>query len=838
MKLCKKCGIEIEDIEREYCPNCGEKIPNFEASELKNPIQESIFFRSKGNLMLLISWLFALGLTVYILFSGSFPEYIIARATEAIVSLSIAFALYFISYRVLEKNISHLLVFTFLSLVIAHYLLFYLFYTYFLIFFAVVLVISLLIQFGRKKLSEKFGLFQSNRIKKTVKKNIAKVFIFGLIFSGVAVINFDALARIVWAPPKYPYENPETLKNEAEKISDNLEHYIEGWFKGENPAEIPENLIPDGVDPGMSKNFRLVKYENVEPSQQWLYRNASYGVDFDRLQGGLPDPHVSYLVLSTPLAPFGNNIVIEGEYPYCRFFSIQITAPFDGKSYTLRKTYGPTEVSIVDTDIPPIPGHENPFLPNTNRTVENRTYRVNINLEIGDAVDLNPDFEPPYRNSDGNISGSLLVNQGPYWNSPIWGKGIGKWNTGLFWIRYYAPDKDKDAWGGVDLPRVYYQLPTGEKYYILSDASGWEQESNKEISAPSTEPTEPSPAFGPDLGWIKSFGIFRNIFIGVFQAWNKLTPTNIDYVNELDLGVTGRGESQPAPHHYEPHATTNNYASYLGRSMSLGEDKVVVLTGKLPTIPKTVNGNSTLETSQVRYWSLGTYDTNNPLSPTTSCCLSSIMDEELTVDENNRFVIVYSRESERPSNAYLSNGVNWVNWGPISSASILLRWVSVMPEWSCSFNPHEENLPWEVSDLAGSDYDPNLIGENNHQGFMGEYLPKIHYMSRQEFEALGSNLTADEIPEWEKLEGTGKSTQKMDSKREILGSDHEILRLSLTRNLKPFKDFLFIPELFSQHRFSLLNAIIFAIGFLFFLSQNYHLTLENRKKFLKILHWE
>lgn len=619
--------------------------------------------------------------------------------------------------------------------------------TYFVVFSAIILAIILLIKLFEKKISTRFGMFELKK-KRDTKNAMLRGFTFVLIFSVVAVINFDILIKVVWTPPRTEYDSPEELISEAKDISQNLEDYIYGWIDGDNPAEIPDALIPNGVDSNLINSFRLVNAVDVSPEQQWLYRNASNSVDFENLQGGLPDPHVTYLVLGTPLAPYGTKVIIEGEFPYCRFFSIQVTAPFDGKSFTLSKIYGPTEVSIVDSDIPALPGSSNPFLPGANRDVANRNYSVEINLTTGDPVALDPEFAPPYKNSDGNLSGSFIVNQGPYWNSPIWGKGIGKWNTGLLWVRYYAPDSDKDAWGGVDLPKVTFKLPTGEEYYILADSSGWEETSNQKITADSTLPIDPIPSYGPELGWGKSFGIFRNIPIGIFQAWNKMSQTNIDYVNTLDESLFGRGEDQPAPHHYEPHATTNNYASYLGRSMSLGENKVLVLTGKLPTFPETVDGSSIFDTGQVRYWSIGTYDTGNPISSTTSCCLSSIMDEDVLIDGEGNYIIVYSRESERPSNAYAANGVNWVNWGPISSAGLILRWVSVMDDWSCSFNPHEENLPWEVADLGGSEYDASLIGKNNHDGFMGEYLPKIHYMTAQEFEALGSTFTSDEIPEW------------------------------------------------------------------------------------------
>jgi len=68
---------------------------------------------------------------------------------------------------------------------------------------------------------------------------------------------------------------------------------------------------------------------------------------------------------------------------------------------------------------------------------------------------------------------------------------------------------------------------------------------------------------------------------------NKTQLQDKEYVSQMELGATGRGEKQPAPYHYERSATENNYVTYLGRSMNLGKNKVIILTGKLPTSPPT-----------------------------------------------------------------------------------------------------------------------------------------------------------------------------------------------------------------------------------------------------------
>ncbi len=53
----------------------------------------------------------------------------------------------------------------------------------------------------------------------------------------------------------------------------------------------------------------------------------------DSAYGGVPDPHVTYLLLGASYVPFGSKLIIEGEFPYCRFFSVQVSPPFNGKEY-------------------------------------------------------------------------------------------------------------------------------------------------------------------------------------------------------------------------------------------------------------------------------------------------------------------------------------------------------------------------------------------------------------------------------------------------------------------------------------------------------------------------
>lgn len=45
-------------------------------------------------------------------------------------------------------------------------------------------------------------------------------------------------------------------------------------------------------------------------------------------------------------------------------------------------------------------------------------------------------------------------------------------------------------------------------------------------------------------------------------------------------------------------------------------------------------------------------------------------------------------------------------------------------------------------------FDPRVISTNDWNGAIGEYLPRVGYMDRAEFEALGPAVTARSVPAW------------------------------------------------------------------------------------------
>ncbi len=301
---------------------------------------------------------------------------------------------------------------------------------------------------------------------------------------------------------------------------------------------------------------------------------------------------------------------------------------------------------------------------------------------------------------------------------------------------------------GVPLPKTWYELPDGRKYFIRKDVKhAMSKHLNTTYRAPRAFPQDPKPYHDADEGWTKQFGIM----LAGFEAISRIHGSgDKQQLRKLYHGITGRGAGLPKNRGTEAHKTAVPHINYLLRGMSMGWGKVVVLTGKLPTFPDTYEGADRMTGAQMRYWSLTGYDNSKILEGIAGGAVQSIRDDELILDENRRYIIVMSRKHNRPSNTTAENGCTWRAWGPGAEYSWTLRWMSVEPKWAFKLSPDEELLKWSETSWSGANYDPGLIGENDHDGVLKEYLPRVHYMKKSKFEALGNNFSAEDIPVWTK----------------------------------------------------------------------------------------
>ncbi|MDX2238591.1 MAG: hypothetical protein NW203_13595 [Hyphomonadaceae bacterium] len=561
-----------------------------------------------------------------------------------------------------------------------------------------------------------------------------------------------------WAPrpPAYPNTlSDERLLRDARGYSDALLAYIDAWFDGRVGAVLPDAFVPPGVNRRDFPRFTLQRAEEIDPDVQWVVR-PSHVINPNALYGSFPDPNCTYL-LGMLYAPFGATLTVEGEFPHARFFSAQITPSFDPKSYRYDGGIGVPEAPMVDVDITPLPGHVNPFQIGARRDATQRSYRLEFDLAIGDRVAANQALRPPYFRQTGNRRiGGALFHQGPWGAWPnIGGHGRGAWDIGQIWLRYYRPDDAVGRLGGVALPRMTYRLPDGRAFWMHIDAAGLNARANRTVRLrpASAEPTEWEHTTSR-YGWAKQVGIFRGVISGFAMNTNGGTPA---YVRALDKGVAGRGHDLPPPNNYEQSATSCAHIDYLARSATCAAGKVVVLTGRLPTTPRTRAGAPTMSGAEARYWSIVGYyipdgwDFLAAFAPNAvnGVAQHAVMDEEVVLQEDRRYVIALSRAQDRPTNARAEAGVTWVDWGAAPKVSWTLRWLTVGPEWTAPNAP----TPAKVGphgDWAHPDFDADRMWRNNRgTGLLGAYQPRVHYLTRAAFEALGPRVRWSDVPAWE-----------------------------------------------------------------------------------------
>lgn len=562
-----------------------------------------------------------------------------------------------------------------------------------------------------------------------------------------SLTNKQRVELAIKAKKDWKNHNAQITK-EAILLSDRLENHIRKWLKGEASAEIPEGLLPPYIDSRKTHHWKLVHPDEIKPEEQW-YDMPCYDPAKELHQHGV-DPHTTYLKLIF-IAPFNSRLLIEGDFPHCRFMDYQIMQPF-APWHPTTGNLGVGEVPIVDADIKPDPGHINPFLPGADRDAANRHYHLTFELKKGNAVKLNPEamIAPGYR-----AEGNTRVG-GPFAYSGPWGNHM--FVPSVVWLRYYAPDKGTAPYAGVPWPKAVLQLSTGEKFWLTCDKSKAVADQTAEVPPRPTAPGEPYPFEGPNFGWFKMYGI--QLLYAEADAAAKIrrkdTPDSIaqkkKIIRDTFKLLFSRGADAYPPGNYEVSATCCNYISYLIRTIALGKNKVIVLTGKLPTFPETRNGEKNMTKGQVRYFSITHLQGSGGgigSSIYTGVPHGSLMDDEMTVNKDNEYIIVFSREEDRPENATINNNVTWQEWGPSGRQNITLRWLSVRPEWYLpEYAPYEKNIPWDKGAWSGENYDPSIIGQNK-PGIMGPYHPVIHYMTKQEFEALGTNTDITNIPKWD-----------------------------------------------------------------------------------------
>ena len=373
-----------------------------------------------------------------------------------------------------------------------------------------------------------------------------------------------------------------------------------------------------------------------------------------------PDLGARYWTSSFPLPP-GAELILKGRYPHARYMSFNV---YDAAAQ-------PTD-GLADADIAPDEGSSNPFIPGARRDVEKRGYTVRV------VSGARPEKREPntiYLNAAGQPSA-----------------------TGVIMYRVYVPDTGRDPSGGTGVPEVSMRLASGQ---VLDQSATCESRGDSPAAqaldsfhasadGPGADPSNPTSE--DPIRW--------EAFFNYFQAFS--------YPAQATPAAAVR---TVLPREKLGGFLSNVDNAYTLATASRGIGPVVVLEGRAPVTPRTLDGRPLMEDGQVRYWSL----CENEFA--SQRVIDCVFDEQVRTDARGRFTVVMSEPGERPANARPECGVNWIAWGVQPDSLLILR--HMLP--SVSFAQAIQRVSEVVTE----------------QAVIGEYLPVGRHTTRAEFEARG-----------------------------------------------------------------------------------------------------
>lgn len=357
-------------------------------------------------------------------------------------------------------------------------------------------------------------------------------------------------------------------------------------------------------------------------------------VSGDQLNAFYPDEAANYWVAIVPIPP-GGHLELDGRYPHARYMSFH--------------TYTPLTQAIdalADAEIAPDAGSSNPFVAGADRTGEPRDYTVTVTNERVPAGGRAPNTLYT-ENADGSKSSRATQLAG-------------------IEFRVYQPDIGLDITGGAGLPDITLVAADGDRQ-VISRCPG---------------AGLPDPGYTPALAQASVPAPLPEAgLLGHAQPrWRKYT--NI-VTMQASLGAGGQAAAGPAgdPLAAETDARLpsggsgeNTHNKYIYATFSREFGEVLVLRGKLPTTPRTRDGQPTMEAAQLRYWSLCT----NAQETSAYACVT---DDQVAVDERGEYAIAVSAGNARPRNATEACGVTWMPAGPVPQSVLLMRNMLPAPDF-------------------------------------------------------------------------------------------------------------------------------------------------------------
>ncbi len=382
-----------------------------------------------------------------------------------------------------------------------------------------------------------------------------------------------------------------------------------------------------------------------------------------------PEITTTYEAGYVPILP-GGYTEITGQFPHARFFSFQSSGA-NGRNIN----------GWADYQIASDPGSRNPFRYGANRRARNRAYTLR-------AVDTAVPANGPASNTLYSSSSDGSVRALP--------------GTALITLRYYLPDRGLGRMAGVPAPTVTMVSATGQRIPTPTCTDTLGDPGYTETIAATGPQTNVLPGTGPFVAhrtpiWRK----FVNAATGVFGA----------LVDNDTFSAAVYGPGTQYTYQLPAGFFENIYNKYIATTISMDFGQVLTFRAKLPTTPRTFDGQRKMGGGQLRFWSICSGDVE------TTMTYDCLVDKDIPIDRHRYFTLAISTAAARPANATAACGIAWLPAGPPGQTVVILR--NMLP------SPHFAQAIQNVD-----------VGHERAE--MGPYYPLgRYYKTTADFEHLG-----------------------------------------------------------------------------------------------------
>ena len=157
---------------------------------------------------------------------------------------------------------------------------------------------------------------------------------------------------------------------------------------------------------------------------------------------------------------------------------------------------------------------------------------------------------------------------------------------------------------------------------------------------------------------------------------------------------------------------------YIRTIVNRKHGKVLIIRGKAPVVPKTIEGNELMTSGELRYWSV--CSNQSFVNTRVNDCL---YDEEIPLASDGTYTIAVSREEDRPRNAIKECGFGWLPMakdgdGMFDEDVTIVQFRHMLAEKSFKHSIQSVLLQKEL--------------ENT----MGDYMPKSRYLMTNQVEII------------------------------------------------------------------------------------------------------